>query len=163
MRYWPVAVVLFGAILVACGGKSAADYQNEARAALDGGDAPKALAVAEQALGQDAVKKDPAAAWRLEQIRLEALSKGGNGALVKTELERLAAAYPKQVGASLYRSLADKVKAAGDTPGAIDILTTGDQRFPGDHASFVEAIDALKSAGGIDPEQVEKLKKLGYL
>lgn len=162
MRHWS-AVVLFGAILTACGGKSALDWQNEARAALDGGDAPKAIALVEQALGQDAVKKDAAAAWRLEQIRLEALSKGGNGALVKAELERLAGAYPKQVGASLYRSLADKVKAAGDKSGAIDILTTGDQRFPADHASFVEAIDALKGAGGIDPEQVEKLKKLGYL
>jgi hypothetical protein len=109
------------------------------------------------------VKQDAAAAWRLEQIRLEALAKSAKGAQVKSELDRLATAYPKQVNASLYRSLADKAKEAGDTAGAIDVLTAGDQRFPAEHASFVEAIDALKASGTLDPEQVQKLKALGYL
>ena len=163
MRKWSTTIVLFAAFLAACGGKSAADYQTEARAALDGGDGAKAIAVVTEALGQDAVKKDPAAALRLEQIRLEALAKAGKGAEVKLELERLATAYPKNVGASLYRSLADRVKTAGDTAGAIDILVAGDKRFPSDHASFQEAIDGLKATGGVDPEQIEKLRKLGYL
>ena len=156
-------IVLFAAFLAACGGKSAADYQTEARAALDGGDGTKAIAIVTEALGQEAVKKDPAAALRLEEIRLEALAKAGKGAEVKLELERVATAYPKNVGASLYRSLADRVKTAGDTAGAIDILLAGDKRFPADHASFQEAIDGLKATGGVDPEQIEKLRKLGYL
>ena len=162
MRSWPTVVVL-GALLAGCGGKSAADYQKEARAALDGGDFATAIGRVEEALGQETVRNDPAAAWRLEQIRLEALAKAGKGGEVKTGLERLASAYPNQVNASLYRSLADRVKTAGDTTGAIEILTGGDQRFPAEHASFVEAIQAIKSAGGIDPAQVEKLKALGYL
>jgi hypothetical protein len=163
MRKWATTIVLFAAFLDACGGKSAADYQNEARAALDGGDNVKAIATATEALGQDAVQKDPAAALRLEQIRLEALAKAGKGAEVKLELERVATAYPKNVGASLYRSLADRVKAAGDTAGAVDILTAGDRRFPADHASFKEAIDALQATGTLDPKQIEHLRQLGYL
>jgi hypothetical protein len=63
----------------------------------------------------------------------------------------------------MYRSLADKVKTAGDTTGAIDILAAGDVRFPDDHASFVEAITALQSSGELDPAEIERLKALGYL
>jgi hypothetical protein len=163
MRKWATTIVLFAAFLAACGGKSAADYQNEARAALDRGDTVQAIAVTTEALGADAIKKDPAASMRLEQIRLEALAKAGKGAEVRIELERLAAANPKNVGPSLYRALAERVKAAGDTTGAIDILTAGDKRFPSDHASFTEAIDALKATGELDPEQIERLRKLGYL
>lgn len=157
------SIVLFAALLAACGGKSGDDYQAEARAALDGGKPADAIRVAEEGLARDDVKGDPAAAWRLEQVRLDALAKSGKGAQVKTELERLAQAYPKQVTAPLYRALADKVKEAGDTAGAIDVLTAGDQRFPAEHASFVEAIDALKAAGNLDPAQVQRLKALGYL
>ncbi len=162
MRKW-ATMALFAAFLAACGGKSAADYQSEARAALDAGDASKAIEVVTAALGQDAIKQDAAASLRLEQIRLEALARAGKGAEVKSELERVASAYPKNVNASLYRSLADRVKATGDASGAIDILVAGDKRFPAEHASFQEAIDGLKAAGAVDPDQVEKLRKLGYL
>jgi hypothetical protein len=162
MRNWPI-LVLVALISWGCGGKTAADFQREAQAALDGKDNPKAVAIVAEALKSDGVRSDAAASWRLEQIRLEALARGGKGGEAKTELDRLAAAYPNQVNASLYRSLADKAKAAGDLPGAIDILTAGDKRFPTEHASFVEAIDALKQAGGLDPAQVQRLKALGYL
>jgi hypothetical protein len=155
-------IVLLAMLVLGCAG-SAADYDRDARAALDAGDFPKAIQVVEEALAHDAVKHDAAAAWRLEQVRLEALARSGKGAQVKSELDRLAAAYPKQVTASLYRSLADKAKEAGDTSGAIDVLTAGDQRFPAEHASFVEAIDALKATGTLDPDQVQRLKALGYL
>src|SRR5262245_268324 len=158
-----LVIALFAASLAGCGGKSAADYQQEAQAALDRRDNAKAIEVVNEALGKDAVAKDPAAVWRLQQIRLDALAKSGKGAEVAQEIERLAGSYPKLVSASLYRSLADKAKAAGDTGGAIDILAAGERRFPDDHASFAEAIGALKGAGGLDPEQVKKLKALGYL
>src|SRR5690348_11333016 len=122
MHRWLVLLVL-----AACGGGGGSTtYENDARAALNGGDMPKAIRVAEDGLAQDAVKKDPAAAWRLEQIRLDALATSGKGTDVKKELDRLAAAYPKQVSASLYRSLADKAKTVNDLPGAIEILTAGD-------------------------------------
>lgn len=161
MHVW--LILAFAAFMSACGGKSAADYHKEAQAALDKGDAAAALRVADEGLAQDAVKRDAAAAWRLETVRLEALAKSGKGADVKRELERLAGTYPGQVNASLYRALADKTKAAGDSEGAIDVLTAGDKRFPAEHASFVEAIEALKSSGSLDPAQVQRLKSLGYL
>jgi hypothetical protein len=160
MRVWPLLV--FAALITGCGGRSAADYHKDARAALDAGDAAAALRVAD-GLARDEVKRDAAAAWRLEQVRLEALAKSGKGADVKRELERLAGTYSGQVSASLYRSLADKTKEGGDTEGAIDVLTAGDKRFPAEHASFVEAIEALKSSGSLDPAQVQRLKSLGYL
>jgi len=157
------SICLLAALLAACGGKSAIDYHTEARAALDAGRHAEAVALADEALAREDVRADAPAAWRLEQVRLEALARSGEGAWVATELERLAAAYPKQVGASLYRSLADKAKEAGDTSGAIDVLTAGDQRFPEEHASFVEAIEALQATGSLDPAQVQRLKALGYL
>ena len=155
--------LLFVIVFAACGGKSAADYQREAQAALDGKDLAKAVAIADEALAQEAIRRDAAATWRLEQVRLDALARSGKGAQVKTELDRLAGTNAQQITAALYRALADKAKAANDTPGAIDILTAGDQRFPAEHASFVEAIDALKKGGTLDPAQVERLKSLGYL
>src|SRR5262245_60642869 len=123
MRKWTI-VVLFATCLAGCGGKSPADYARDAQAALDRRDAATAIKVSEEGLALDSVKKDAPTAWRLEQIRLEALAQSGKGVQVNTELERLATAYPKQVNASLYRSLADKAKAAGDTAGAIEILTS---------------------------------------
>jgi hypothetical protein len=162
MRSW-LTILLLAALPSGCGGKSAADYQKEAQAALDARDIAKAIAVVGEALQKEGVRADAAAAWRLEQIRLDALARGAKGAEVKAELDRLATLYPKQVSASLYRSLAEKVKTAGDTQGAIDILAAGDQRFPAEHAAFVEAIDALKQAGALDPAQIQRLKALGYL
>ena len=159
MHRWLVLPLL----VAACGGGGPTTYENDARAALNGGDMPKAIRVAEDGLAQDGVKKDPAAAWRLEQIRLDALATSGKGTDVKKELDRLAAAYPKQVSASLYRSLADKAKTVNDVPGAIEILTAGDQRFPAEHASFVDAIGALKDGAAMDPATVKRLKALGYL
>jgi hypothetical protein len=150
-------------LAAACGNKSGTDRLAEAQAALNSTQHDSAVAAADQGLATADAKGDPALAWRLEQVRLEGLAAGGKGAQVKTDLERLGAAYPKQVTASLYRSLADKLGHAGDTGGAIDVLAAGDQKFPAEHASFVEAIDALKAKGDMDPAQVEKLKSLGYL
>jgi hypothetical protein len=156
------SVLLTLVFVAACGGSGAEAYE-KARAALAGGKPADAVAAAESGLAREDTKKDPALAWRLESVRLEALAKSGKGVQVKTELERLASQYSAQVTAALYRSLADQAKAAGDVPGAIEILTAGDQRFPADHASFVEAIDALKAEGSLDPAQVQRLKALGYL
>lgn len=146
-------------LLVACGGASPDQKRAEAQAALDAGDAAKALQVADEAL--KSVGSDKAMAWRLESIRLEALAKSGKGTDVARELERLAADYAQQANAALYRSLADKAKAAGDTPGAIEILAAGDKRFP-QETTFKTAIEEIKNAGA-SPEEVEKLKALGYL
>lgn len=145
--------------LVACGGKSADDLRKEAEAALQAGDPAKAEQIVDEAL--KGVGSDKAAAWRLEQVKLEAMTKAKKGSAVPAELERLAGAYPQQVTPALYRSLADKAKAGGDTPGAIDILAAGDKRYP-EEATFKQAIEEIKSAG-VSAEEVEQLKALGYL
>jgi len=152
--------LLAALLLVACEA-SLADREKEARAALDARDFAKARQVSEAALAA-AGTQDAATAWRLEQIRLDALAAEKQGAEVVASLERLAGRYPAQVTPALYRSLADRLKAAGDTSGAIDVLAAGDKRFPEEHEIFLKEIEALKQ-GGLDPAQVERLKALGYL
>ena len=154
--------VPFLAFLLACGA-NLAEQEKAARAALDARDFAKAQQLAEAALTSPEAAKDAPTAWRLEQIRLESLANEKNGGEVTSSLERLAGTYPTQVTAALYRSLADKLKTAGDNSGAIDVLSKGDKRFPADHQAFVDAIQALQSEGNLDPAEIERLKALGYL
>ena len=157
-----VLIVPFLAFLLACGA-SLADQEKEARAALDGRDFAKARSLAEAALAGSDAASDAPGAWRIEQIRMEALANDKQGAELAATLERLAGKYPTQVTAALYRSMADKLKTAGDNSGAIDVLSAGDKRFPAEHDAFVEAINALQQGGDLDPAEVERLKALGYL
>lgn len=153
-----ISTVALFLVLAACG-KSAVDYQKEAQTALDAGDAPKALQLSEDGLKISG--DDKAVSWRLEQVHIDALAKGGRGGELPKELERLKAAYPAQVTAKFYRALADKLGTAGDMA-QIDVLDAGKKAFP-DDTSFQEAIDQLKSSGSTSPEEVERLKALGYL
>jgi len=155
----PLLLVLLS--LAACQ-KSLADREQDARTALDKRDFAMAQQMSEGALVDAISGKDAATAWRLEQIRLDALAHQKNGAEVATSLERLAGQYPAQVTPALYRALADRLKTAGDTSGAIDVLAAGDKRFPQEHEVFAKDIEALKQ-GNLDPAQVERLKALGYL
>ncbi len=141
---------------------SLADREKEARQALDARDFAKARQLSEQALAAPAAAQDKPTAWRIEQIRLESLANDKQSGEVVVSLERLTGTYPTQVTPALYRSLADKLKTAGDTTGAIDVLAAGHERFPAEHEAFVKDIDALKQ-GKLDPAQIEKLKALGYL
>ena len=150
------------ALLIACGGASLADREQEARDALTARDVAAGQQLAEAALADAAAASDAAASWRLEQIRVDALAAAGKGADAAKALEALADKYAAQVKPALYRAAADKAKSAGDTSGAIDILAAGDARFPAEHEQFLEAINELNNAS-LDPEEVEKLKALGYL
>ena len=157
-RSW-AASALF-ALALACGGPSAASLQQEAEAALAAKDYPTALAKVDAALALADVSADKAQSWRFESLRLDAFASGGQGAEVKAALERLSAAYDAQLTAALYRSLADKLRAAGDGTGAVDVLDAGAKKFPND-PSFAAAIDDLKKSA--DPAEIERLKALGYL
>lgn len=156
-----LATLLLGVSLAGCaGGPSAEDLQKGVEASMTAKDYPGAVAKADEALKNEAIAKDPAKAWRFESMRVQGLAEGGKGAEVTTTLERLAAAYPKQITPALYRSLADKLKIAGDGEGAVSVLDAGLKRYPED-PSFQKAIDDLKVSG--DPAEIEKLKALGYL
>lgn len=153
------ALLLAVLALGACS-PSLQERREEAQAALDAGDFPKALQLADTVLAEAATKNDAAEAWRLEQIRLDALARTGKGGDVRAALDRLAGPYDKQLTAPLYRALADKLRAASDGQGAIDVLDAGLKRFPSD-PSFQAALDDLKKSA--DPAEIERLKALGYL
>lgn len=155
LRYSSLAAFL---ALAACG-KSAAEYQQEAQAALDAGDAAKALQLSAE--GLKGAGDDKAVAWRLEQVHIQGLARDKRGAELPAELDRLKAAYPAQVTAQFYKKLADELATAGDKDGQLAVLDAGAKGFP-DDATFTKAIDELKSAA-TSPEDVERLKALGYL
>ncbi len=154
----PFSSMLLFALLVGCG-KSATDYQKDAQKALDGGDAAKATQLAEDGLKVSG--DDKAVSWRLEQVHIDALAKGGRGSELPKELDRLKAAYPAQVTAQFYKALADKLGTAGDKA-QIDVLDAGAKAFPTD-PTFSDAITKIKGSAGASPEEVERLKALGYL
>jgi hypothetical protein len=149
-------------VLLGCGGggPSSEELQKGVESAVQAKDFPGAVAKADEALKVEAIAKDAAKAWRFESMRLGALADGGKGADVLASLTRLGGAYDKQLTAALYQSLADKLRAAGDGEGAVNLLDAGKKKFPEDQ-SFQAAIDAMKSSA--DPAEIERLKALGYL
>jgi hypothetical protein len=156
-----LAALFLTAALTGCAsGPSAEDLQKGVESAMAAKDYPGAVTKADEALKNEAIAKDAAKAWRFESMRLQALADGGKGSDVAASLERLKGAYDKQVTPALYRSLADKLKIAGDGEGAITVLDAGLKRYP-DDPSFQKSIDDLKVNG--DPEEIERLKALGYL
>jgi hypothetical protein len=146
-------LVLVTLLVAACG---SVDHQKEAQGALDAGDADKAIQHAEE--GLKAAGDDKAAAWRLEQIRLEALAKKGDAGKVAAELDRLHGAYPQQVTPALYLSLAQKVRAGGGA--APDVLAAADKKWP-DDKTIDDAITEAAQQG--DPAELERLRALGYI
>jgi hypothetical protein len=157
----PFLASLLLSALVACGGGPDVEaLQKDVESAVQAKDYAGAIAKADEALKAEVVSKDAAKAWRFESLKLNAQADAGKGADVKAGLERLTAAYDKQLTAALYRSLADKLRAAGDAAGSVDILDAGSKKFP-DDVSFKEAIEAAKQSA--DPAEIERLKALGYL
>lgn len=157
----PAFAALLVATLVGCAsGPDAEALQKDVETAIQAKDFAGAVTKADEALKADAIAKDAGKAWRFESLKLQALADGGKGADVKAGLARLTAAYEKQLTAALYRSLADKLRAAGDAAGSVDVLDAGAKKFPTD-TSFTEAIEAAKQSA--DPAEIERLKALGYL
>jgi hypothetical protein len=159
--FFAFAFALSLAALPGCeSGPDAAAMQADVEAALQAKDYAGAVAKADEALKVEAISKEPAKAWRFESLRLQGLAEGGKGAEVVAGLERLTGAYPTQINPALYRALADKLRAAGDGPGAVSVLDAGKKKYP-DDPSFQAAIDELAKTG--DPAEIEALKALGYL
>ncbi len=149
------------ALFTACAsGPDVEKLQADVDAAAAAKDYAGAIQKADAALALPEVSADAAKAWRFESAKLHAQAAAGNGADVKAALERLAGSNPKQVTASTYLTLADKLRAAGDGPGYADLLDAGLKRFPAETA-FQTKIDEMKSSA--DPAEIERLKALGYL
>ncbi len=160
MRSVLPALAVVAGLAAGCGPDPQA-LQEEAQAALDRRDLDVAIAKADEGIAT--AKQDRAAAWRLEQVRLEALARGAKGADVQATLERLSGSYAAQVQAPLFLAAAGWLKEAGDTKGAVDLLVAGDTRFPAEHERFQAAITEMSQARELAPADVERLRALGYL
>ena len=156
---WSWMVLCFA---VACG-SGEPNVEDAANTAMTAGDFGVAMDKASAGLESARASGDRAAVWRLEMIVLEAMARSGQGALIVAELDRLSTDYAKQVNAKLYLSLGSHAKAAGDTNGAIELWASGDKKYPAESALFKREIEALQSAGTLDPAELEKLKTLGYI
>ena len=143
-------------LLAACGA-SPEQRLEQARGQLASGSYAEASASASAALAAGA---EGATAWRLELVALEAEARGKKTEAVLARLERLAGAWAKQVGGSLFVQTAGQVRDAGDPAGAIQVLDAGAKRFPED-ADVQKAIAQAK-AGGTAAE-LEQLRSLGYI
>ena len=153
----PVIALLF---LIGCG-PDPEQMKTEAQQALSVGNFSQAREISTRALEQ-VPDSDKRLTWSLERIRLEALARESQAAEAGQTLERLAAEYPEQAGASLYLAIASYIKDAGDAGGAIDILVAGDKRFPEESEKFEAQIRELQAVG-LDPAEIERLRSLGYL
>lgn len=152
-------VLLATVACVACSG----DPVERARAALAAGQLVEAEEIAARHLERNPNEK-PKVRWALERIRIEALARSGRGDQALERLETLASAYPAQVDAALYLTVAAWARAAGDSAGATQILDGGRKRFPAEAGRFTSALEEIKGAGGpMDPATVERLRSLGYL
>ena len=148
------------ALLIGCG-PDLEQLKDEAQQALNVGNFSQAREISSQALEQ-APASEKRLLWALERIRLEALARENQGEQARETLERLAAEYPTQANAALYLAIATYLKDAGGTSDAIDILVAGDERFPEESEKFKAMISEMQ-AGGLDPDEIERLKSLGYL
>jgi hypothetical protein len=157
MLLTPLIVLAF---LIGCG-PDLEQMKDDAQHALSVGNFSQSREISTRALKQ-LPGSEKRLAWSLERIRLEALAREGLAGEALKTLERLAAEYPGQAKSSLYLAIASYVKDAGDSSGAIDILIAGDKRFPEDSEKFETQIHELQ-AGGLDPEEINRLRSLGYL
>lgn len=108
-------------------------------------------------------KSDPKLVWGFERIRLEAYARLGDGFQTGDALLRLERNFPAQINASLYLTLAEYLRETGELAEALQLLATGDKKFPDSATDFRAAIEDIKNESQQDEAVVEQLKKLGYL
>ncbi|MFH1464712.1 MAG: hypothetical protein ABIO70_10030 [Pseudomonadota bacterium] len=155
-----VPIVLAVGLLTACGEK-AADLKEAAQAALDQGDTATAIAKADAAL--TAAGADKVLVWQVQNIRLKARARAGDGEGAKALLAELTASDKDLVRSALYFSVANDLKKAQQNAAAIDVLDAGAKTFPGERGAFETAIQDLQKEHPEDPEVIQQLQQLGYL
>lgn len=148
--------ILLGFGLVACG-QSPQDQLTAARASLASSDYAAAIETADAGL---AASPDDVTAWGLELVKLEALSRSGDGAGTVAQLSKLAEANAERLTASEYSGTAQLLRTADAKTEAIEVLDLGAKRFP-DDATILKMIEDSK--GSVDPAELEMLKSLGYI
>jgi hypothetical protein len=144
---------------VACG-KSSQDHLADARASLASSDYAAATQSADAGLAAGA---DDVTAWGLELVKLEALSRSGDGAGTVAQLSKLAEANAERISAADYSGTAQLLRVAGMKAEAIQVLDLGTKRFPDDPVIKKMIDDSVEASADIDPAELEMLKSLGYI
>lgn len=156
-------VVLWAGGMLACSPNFDAMRQS-AEKSLNSGNYAAALTTCNEALAVlEKKKSDPKLVWGFERIRLEAYARLGDGFQTGDALLRLERNFPAQINASLYLTLAEYLRETGELAEALQLLATGDKKFPDSATDFRAAIEDIKNESQQDEAVVEQLKKLGYL
>jgi len=152
-------VVLVALVALACGcEKSSQGQLPAARSSLASASYADAVATAKAGLAGSPSKAD---AWGFELVVLEAYARGGDSENAKAQLVKLAGLYPAQLSANDYSGTAQQLQAAGQGPGAIEVLDLGKQRYPDD--PMIDKMIADSVAAESSPEELEMLRSLGYI
>ncbi|MDJ0846942.1 MAG: hypothetical protein QNK04_01035 [Myxococcota bacterium] len=151
-------MLLYVAALCGCG-SSAGDHLAEAREELATASWSAAIEAADAGLESD---PDDVTRWGLELVKLEALARAGEGARAKLQLERITRLHPDHVPPTQFSATADQLRTAGAGPEAIEVLDMGLARHPGDR-TLERMIGGASSSGESSPEELEMLRKLGYI
>lgn len=152
-------VLLLSFSLVACG-KSAQDHLADARASLASSDYSAANEAADAGL---AANPDDVTAWGLELVKLEALSRSGDGAATVAQLTRLAEANAARITAGDYSGTAQLLRSEGQKAEAIQVLDLGFKRFPDDPTIKKMLDESVEAGADVDPAELEMLRSLGYI
>jgi len=153
-------VLALGALALACGGQSAQDHLAAARASLASSDYAAATGAADAGL---AANPDEVTAWGLELVKLEALSRSGDGAGTVAQLTQLADANAARITAADYSGTAQLLRTAGQKAEAIQVLDLGFKRFPDDAVIKKMLDDSVEAGADVDPAELEMLRSLGYI
>jgi hypothetical protein len=138
--------------------KSSKDYLADARDQLSGSSYEEAVTSADAGL---AASPDAVSAWGLELVKLEALSRSGQGEAVLDQLDRLSDEHPDRITAADYSGTAQLLRTADRKADAITVLDMGINRFPDDAVINKMITDSIEK--GMDPEELEQLRSLGYI
>lgn len=150
----PVALLL---VLCACE-KSSKDHLADAREQLAGSSFADALSSVEAGLAAD---PDAVSTWGLELVKLEALSRSGQGEAARDQLEWLLDENPDRIAAADFSGTAQLLRAADQKAVAIQVLDMGLDQFPEDSVINKMISDSIEK--GVDPEELEQLRSLGYI
>ena len=156
----PAPLLLLATLIAACGGSDPKALTNEGTAALNSGDAPKAVAAFDRALEHmDAKQPDylRAAVGRCQALaRIEPER-------AKVDFLALANDPAVKVAEADFTAVATELVRRGALPQATSLAEAGLKRFP-ESAAMKSLRDLVGDAAqkSKDPAALERLKGLGY-
>jgi len=106
---------------------------------------------------------DPDLVFRAKYGLIQAKIRTGEADDAKDEFLALPAAFPGKLTSKEYRNVAGSLSGGDENLLAIEILDAAIQAFPDQKPALEADIEAIRQKPDLDPEAMEKLKKLGYV